>query len=245
MADSTYRFEPLSRRGLVLGLGAGQLVIIVAALLGAVLAIKAWPGITGFALAAIGLAAAAFLCRPVGGRPALHWLLVGGSYFGRRRRAVTRPPGHLRPAEPRRANPVPRGTPVRGTVLDEVPGSDAQGPIGVLLDTRAGTAAAVLTARGGSFCLLDSHEKERRLGAWAGVLEALATSRTSLARLQWCQRARRADSESLLAHLRSTGDAESPGYEEHAAVVEGAGGRAWRHETFLVVVAHSDLRRRQ
>ncbi|HMK96924.1 MAG TPA: SCO6880 family protein, partial [Acidimicrobiales bacterium] len=239
MADSAYRFEPLSRRGLVLGLGAGQLGIIAAAVLGAVGAIKLWPGVTGFASAAIGLATAAFLCRPVGGRPALHWLLVGGAYFGRRRRAVTRPPAHMRQAEPRPASPVPRGTLVPGTVLDEVPGTDGQGPVGVLLDTRAGTAAAVLTARGASFCLLDSHEKERRLGAWAGVLEALATSRTSLARLQWCQRARRADSESLLAHLRSTGDTESPGYEEHAALVESAGGRAWRHETFLVVVAHS------
>ena len=119
--------------------------------------------------------------------------------------------------------------------LCEVPATDGQAAIGAILDEKAGTAAALLRARGGPFCLLDEGDKDHRLAAWAAVLESVSAQRGALARLQWCHRAVPADSEALLAHLRLAGDPASPGFEGHALLLQRAGKRSWRHETLLVV----------
>ena len=139
----------------------------------------------------------------------------------------------------------PARTVAPGAYLSELPPSDGQGQMGVLVDVQAGTAAAVLRARGGSFCLVDDTDKQRRQAAWAGVLESVSSHRSELLRLQWCQRARPADSDPLMAHLGRSGDPTSPGYGGHVALLEGAGQRAWRHETFVVVAVRCPVRRRR
>ena len=118
------------------------------------------------------------------------------------------------------------------------------GPIGALLDERAGTAAALLRVRGGSFCLLDEVDKERKLGAWAAVLESVSSHRSSLVRLQWCQRALPGDSLSQLRHLQRAGDVDSPGFAGHVALLERVGARSWRHETLLLVAVRCRVRAR-
>jgi hypothetical protein len=85
--------------------------------------------------------------------------------------------------------------------------------------------------------LLDGAEKQRKLASWGTVLESLATHRSSLARLQWCQQALPGDSEALVRHLRRAGDKESVAYAGQLALVEAAGYRSWQHETLLVVAA--------
>jgi hypothetical protein len=248
----SYRFEPLERRGLFLGLGAGQLAVITLALLAALASVKAWPGIGGVSAAVGSLGLAGALCRPVSGRPPLQWLNIAGLFLGRPRRVRLAPPAtsvtpardEVRVADerPSRALHLPAKVFAPGLHLFEVPASP--GPIGALVDERAGTAAALLRVRGGSFCLLDDVDKERKLGAWAAVLESVSNHRSSLARLQWCQRALPGDSLSQLGHLQRAGDADSPGFPGHAALLETVGAKSWRHETFLLVAVRCRARAR-
>lgn len=242
--DPSYRFEPLERRGLLLGLGFGQVALLAVALLLAIGFVAALPGAGGFAAGAVTLVAGGVLCRPIAGRPPAQWLSVLAAFGARRRVAAERPPS---PPSLR----LPARTFAAGTYLCELPAVDGQPAIGALLDEKSGTAAALLRARGGPFCLLDEREKEHRLAAWAGVLESVSAGRSSLARLQWCQWAVPADGSPLLAHLQASGDPDSAGAAGHALLLERAAQRAWRHETLLVVAvkcrgrrASRDLRRR-
>jgi hypothetical protein len=127
--------------------------------------------------------------------------------------------------------------------LNELAVLDGQGAVGVLVDERSGTAAALLRARGGPFCLLDRDGKERRAAAWASVLESVSSHRSCVVRLQWCQRAMPAGSDALVEHLARAGDPGSPGYAGHMSLLEGAGHEAWRHETLLVLVVRCEARR--
>ncbi len=249
---ASYRFEPLERRGLFLGLGAGQLAVIILAVLAALASVKAWPGVFGVGAAVGSLGLAGVLCRPVSGRPPLQWLNVAGLFFARRRRVSLAPPTtsltparhEAQPADerPSRAVRLPAKVFTPGLYLCELPAGP--GPIGALLDERAGTAAALLRVRGASFCLLDDVDKERKLGAWAAVLESVSSHRSSLVRLQWCQRALPGDSLSQLGHLQQAGDIGSPGFAGHVALLERVGARSWRHETLLLVAVRCRARAR-
>ena len=172
------------------------------------------------------------LALPSGGRAAAISVAQRGGFLRVRRRVLAQSPPAVAPGPALR---LPARTFAPGVYLCELPATNGQTAIGTLLDEKTGTAAALLRARGGPFCLLDEKDKEHQLAAWAGVLESVSAQRSSLARLQWCQRALPADSEPLLAHLRSTGDVASPGFGGHALLLERAGKRSWRHETFLVV----------
>jgi hypothetical protein len=248
----SYRFEPLERRGLFLGLGAGQLAVIMLAVLAALASVKAWPGVGGVAAAVGSLGLAGVLCRPVSGRPPLQWVNIAGLFLGRPRRVRLAPPAtSVTPARggarvsderPSRELRLPAKVFTPGLHLCELPASP--GPIGALVDERAGTAAALLRVRGGSFCLLDEVDKERKLGAWAAVLESVSNHRSSLVRLQWCQRALPGDSLSQLGHLQRAGDADSPGFAGHVALLERVGAKSWRHETLLLVAVRCRARAR-
>ena len=187
----SYRFEPSDRRGVLLGLGVAQLCVLAAALLVAIGLAKTWPGAGGFLAAASVLMAGGMLCRPVLGRPPPQWLSVLASFVSRRRLLAQPPP----PVAPRPALRLPARTFAPGVYLCELPATDGQAAIGAILDEKAGTAAALLRARGGPFCLLDEGDKDHRVAAWAAVLESVSAQRGALARLQWCHRAVPADSE--------------------------------------------------
>lgn len=263
-----YRFEPLQRRGVLLGLGVGQLAVLGGALVVALLLVKTWPGTAGGVGALAALGTGGLLCRPVSGRTPLQWSRIAGS-FGSRPRSSTAPvPGSANVAPvPGRGDiaPVPGSAPtarilgrgdisrapvrrlparlfVPGLYLSEVPAEDGGGAIGALVDERAGTVAAIVRAQGTSFCLLDDTDKERKLAAWAGVLESLSNQRSALVRLQWCQRALPGDGHALLAHLRRAGHPDRPGYAGHMELLEKAGPQSLRHETLLVVVVRARSR---
>ncbi len=228
---ATYRFEPLERRGLLLGLGAGQLAVLGVSVLAALLCVKALSGGAGFAAAAAALAVGGLVSRSVGGRALPQWFSVAVRFGARHRAHAVTPPVLV----PGRALALPARTFAPGVYLCELPAASGHGAIGALIDERSGTGAALLRARGGSFCLLDDSEKERQVAAWAAVLDAVCGHRSSLARLQWCQRTVPGDGRPLLDHLQRAGDALAPGYEGHVRLLERAGQRSWRHETLVVV----------
>jgi hypothetical protein len=233
---------------LLLGLGPAQLVVVVAGVAAALALVSTWPNTGGFVSATGVIVVAGVMCRPVAGRPPLRWIGLLSGFWARKRSEVLGPPPTVAvPGAPLMPVPwrFPAPTLVAGTYLNELPSFDGSGPIGVILDARAGTAAAVLRARGTSFCLLDGPDQEHRLAAWAGVLESLSSHLSSLVRLQWCQRARPADSEALVARLLQSADPARPGYRAHLELVGGAGERAWRHETFLVLAVQCPFRRRR
>lgn len=237
---SGYRFEPLQRRGLLLGLSGGQVAVVAVAVVVAFSAVTTWPGVGGFVAAtgALGLAVAA--CRPLAGRSPLQWASVVPAFALRRRRVVTAPPGS---SSQRGGLRLPARTFAPGAYLDQLPAAAGQGPMGVVVDERAGTGAAILRAGGTSFCLLDEPGKERKLAAWAAVLESVSSHQSSLVRLQWCQRALPASSDPLRVYLGIAGDHSSPGYRGYAALLESAGVGAWRHEILLVVAVRCPVRR--
>ncbi len=298
-----YRFEPLQRRGILLGLGFGQLTVLAAALVVALALVKTWPGLAGGAGALAALGVGGLLCRPVAGRTPLRWANIAASFAARRSSTTAPVPGQVPgfapvpgpfllpgvapapgvgravpgtvgpgaagsarpdparpdparpdPARPYRAWPHRAPTPARrppprcfvpGLYLSEISAEDGGGAMGVLVDEREGTAAAIVRAQGSSFCLLDDNGKERRLAAWAAVLESLSNQRSTLVRLQWCQRALSGDGHALISHLRRAGDPTSPGYAGHMALLESAGPRSRRHETLLVVAVRARCRHRR
>src|SRR5579875_2567366 len=208
-----YRFEPLERRGLVLGLSASQVASASLAVMVAFGLLLGHRGPAGIGGAGVVLGLGGLLCRPVLGRSCLSWPALC----------------------PGRAVPLPTKALALGLTLREVPGTARGQPAGVLLDERAGTVAAVLRARGGAFCLLDEADKQRKLAAWAAVLESLASHQGPLARLQWCQRSLPGDVGGLLDRLESAGDPQSPSYRSYRSLAKAAW--SWQQDTFLVVVS--------
>lgn len=230
-----YRFEPLERRGLLLGLGAGQVALLAGAVVASVLAIATWPGLAGAAMATALLAGAGALCRPWAGRPALQWAAIVAGFVSRSRGQASLPPGHRRGAT---AAALPPDF-VPGLRVCELPATADDAGLGAVWDRRSGTLSGLLRSRGGAFCLADEQEKAALLAGWAGVLEALAARQGSLATVQWCQRALPADGEALLAHLRKEGSRAAPGFGGQLDLVAAAGARSWRHETLLVLTVRA------
>jgi hypothetical protein len=227
-----------------LGLSAGQLAIASLGVLFAFLLVKSLPGTGGLAAAAAVLVGAVVICRPVAGRAPFQWGAIASSFAIRRKKEVVPPPPALRGRPRSPGFTLPAKAFASGTYLDELPASAGRGALGVLLDEKAGVASAMLRARGGPFCLLDRQGKERRLSAWAAILESIANQRSSLVSLQWCQRAVPGDSSLLVEHLKVAGDARSPGLAGLQMLLETAGRRSWRHETLLVVSVRAPVHRR-
>jgi hypothetical protein len=236
-----YRFHPLERRGLLLGLGPGQLAAVGGGVLLALVALHADPGGSGL-VAGTGLVggALALACWPVAGRTAVQWIPVGGRWLGRSRRGpqVWRPTRSLAPP---------------GVTLAAAPGGPGDEPMGVVHDRLTGTWSAALAVDSPAFTLLDAGEKDRRLAAWGAVLATAARAGSPVARLQWIERTRAGHGETLRAYLAEMGAPVGPGpgpgpapagdvgaalrasYEE---VIDAAGPVSQVHEVVVVMSVH-------
>lgn len=214
-ADRRYTFHPLERRGVLLGLQAGQVGTLLAGLAGALLAVRTGPAVVGSALAmAILAAAGAGALWPVSGRPLAAWLIVSAGWTVRRRRgqpltvepltgrrsvgtpatdgrdAMTSETDAGRYRAPRGGRPadIDRGRLPAGIDLLEVAGRPGQETLGVLRDRRSGMWAAVVPVQGRSFVLLDADKQVGRLESWRAVLGTLARPGSPLRRIQWTYR---------------------------------------------------------
>ena len=192
-ATRSYRFHPLEKRGLLLGLGAAQLLVLGAGTTGAVVVLQAGGGLVPAAL--LLLVAAGIAGVPVAGATPLHWLPIVAAWAARSRRGpLSGPPG--------------RSAPPRGVGLYAAPEVPGEPSLGVVRDRRSGAWAAVVPVTAPPFTLLDGEDKRRQLAAWGAVLDSAARPSSPIHRVQWVERTLPADVATLRAYLE---DAIGPG----------------------------------
>jgi hypothetical protein len=237
-----------------MGLQASQLAVVGAACVAGVAAMRADPDPAGLVVAAMlmvaGLAAA---CVTVAGRSATSWAPVVSAWAWRRlgQPAISPIPGagqHLttgpspgsaatRPgtqvdSTSRRRRPSPGPARLGVTVLAP---AGAEARPAVIHDRRAGTYAAVVSVRGGSFPLLDCDDKQQRLSAWGAALAAMGREGSPVHRLQWIERTVAGGSERLLHHLDEAGSGTGAACHSYRQLVSGAGPTTQLHEVLLVL----------
>jgi hypothetical protein len=278
-------FAPLERRGLLLGLTPVQLASLAGGVLLAFAVVRAVPDPAGILAGLIvALSGAAGACLPVAGRPPVGWLPVAGGWARRRARgavidhapaegrvvplprSIAAPAGRAEGRRLNRGGKQNDGVPTihsdtLGSAVEiiEAPALPGQPALAVLRDRASGTWAAALPVRGRAFALLDPEDKERRLGAWGGVLAGLARSGSPIYRVQWVERSFAGDADALSRYLAEAGaDSPSSGFTlpastwgdpalptpreaaraGYAELIAAAGPATLEHESLFVVAIH-------
>jgi hypothetical protein len=224
-----YSFHPLDRRGVLLGLGAGQLVTIGAALVLAFVVHGIVPGVPGSALGLLaggaGVVAGIWSRdqRPVGA-----WLLDGAAFVGRR---SSSPALDRRPLSGRATGQLAPP----GIVLGEDLGVPGDPAVGVIQDRRSSTVAAVVPVAGSSFSLLDPVAQGHQLESWRRVLGAVARPGSPVVRLQWVHRTAAAGPGQLDQALDMPPGGDAPETTSYRRLVQAAVPTMIGHEAWLVV----------
>jgi hypothetical protein len=217
-----YRFGPLERRGLILGLGTGQLATLGGAGLLSIIELRLLPPFAAAALAVlILLSAVALTFWPVAGRPLQAWLPLLVAYGLRRLRGghlflseeylrghlvVVRENGGAVEALP----PEDRPESVRGLRILEAQAGQEQAPVGVIKDPRRHTYVGVLRVRGRSFSLLDEAGQAAAIRGWASILAGYALRSSPITRLQWIERTLPDDGQAVARHFRERAATDAP-----------------------------------
>src|SRR4051794_8728599 len=212
--ETTYRYGPLERGGVMLGLRVPQLVgFVVAGLIG--LGFLNQANLIGLllAVATIGVAAG-ILLAPIRGHTIEEWTPLTLRFFvgrfSRKARFLAQlaqvghvirvPDGGL---EPERAE-EPKSVPAELAGLEFLEGELARyegALMGVVVDRKAKTFTAALRCQGQAFALLGAEERERRLADYGGVLAALARDDTPLRRVAWIERTLPANGDAMADYL--------------------------------------------
>jgi len=252
MAEQRYRFGPLERRGLLLGLRLGQLAVMIGGCTVAVcmLAVSTSPAAITGALVALG-GGVTVAVLPIAGRTADEWMPTCTSWLWRtvsgERRHLSRAHhrGHIADGTTLLTPPADPPPPLRGVSIFSAPlphGAD----MGVVKDALSGTYTAVIAVRGSGFALLDEHDQARRLAWWGGLLDGLSRDGGHVQRVQWIERAIPETSDGLVAYLNehcTPGD-ESTVVQSYRELVSGAAASTQRHETYLAVQIRMSSSRR-
>lgn len=178
---TTVRFGQLERRGVMLGLSAGQLAALASGLVLLVVA-EYTAGATGVLISAPMWAALACVAlAAVGGRPIVAWLPIVVHWSVRR---ALRRTSHVTRA-------VLEHSPVELT-LPGIPGrlgvfSSAATGAGYVVDPRSATVTAVMDVSGRGFVLEDPGTQDRRVGGWGRILASLC-QQPEIVRVQVLQR---------------------------------------------------------
>lgn len=223
MNDTTrqrYRFTPLDRTGLLLGLSGAQCVIIGAALLagGAVLAASPLASVL-LLLAGVTTAFAAW-----SGEPAYRHVAIRTSWHSRHARRATT---WTTPAPWGRRTATLRLPPAFGRI--ELLGA---GKAVVLADKRDRTMTVVIPVLGQPLALMEPAEQDRLVGGWGDVLGSLSGHRSSIVRLtvsEWAGQA------GVLNPSVSGTDAQPDALADYRELVHAAGPLSRRHETLLAL----------
>ncbi|MGH9095936.1 MAG: SCO6880 family protein, partial [Acidimicrobiales bacterium] len=258
-----YRFGPLERRGLIAGWRGGQIGSVAAGLVFGVLALRSHPSVVGvlgaLACAGIGVAVA---CWPLRGRTGEQWFplvvrwLVAELRGGHRQRSSAPGLGHLADMDlGGDGKPTVRSTGTGGRRarrppgvfdglrIEPVPvGDNPAAPVaGVVMDTRARTATAVLAVQGHSFALLGPVEQDTRIAAWARVLASMAREGSAVHRVQWVESCLPDDGSALRGHLLAHAELDIdavPG-RSYLSLVDQSAPVTRRHRVLLAVSVHT------
>ncbi|MFE7503856.1 SCO6880 family protein [Promicromonospora sp. NPDC057488] len=225
------KFSRLSKRALLLGLTATQLATIGIGGLPLVIALYTGTG-AHYAIVLLAGAAAAALV-PVGGRQAITWVPIAGSWAWR---TVTGQRDFRARTTGRVARPRPAGTlalpgdaaalrqytdPITGAVL--------------VHDPHAATLTALLPVTHPAFMLLDPGEQQRRVTAWGRVLATVSRS-GHIAALQVTERTLPGSGASLADWWQAHGTHdESFASRTYADLIGRAGPAGEQHATTIAL----------
>ena len=223
------KFSRLTRRGILLGLSAAQLVTVGIAIATIITALYAGGGGMWLAYTAPIWATAVLLTWvPVAGRPVIEWVPVAGWWVYRttigqllyRRRIVTpRPAGTLAlPGDQARLREY------------EDPTTGA----GMIHDPHQNTLTVVCEITHPAFVLLDPAEQERRVTAWGRVLATVCRS-GRIATLQILERTLPDSGTGLAEWWTTHGQPEDTSWAAttYAELIDRAGPAGERHATTL------------
>ncbi len=243
MSGPQYQFGPLERPGVVLGLSAVKVGVLVTGLLLAVLAINADSGPGGFA-AAIGImvAAAVLAFWPVAGRGLDEWIPTVVRWFslgtlGRKRVSAIPVLGQVRAGDP----PVQTPPNLAGLTILAAEQTGGGPKIGVVKDASAGTYTAAIAVRGTAFALLSVADQEQRLSGWANVLAGLSVANSPITRIQWLERTAPSDNDALGRYVAEAAVLEPhhPSVRSYLQLVDEAQPVTQQHEAFIVLQVSS------
>jgi Putative type VII ESX secretion system translocon, EccE len=224
-----YRFGPLERRGLVAGWRGGQIAVVAAALLLAVLGLRSLPTAGGLAVA-IGLVAVAIALAtwPVAGRTVEEWAPDGVRFLVGRRR-------------PTRRDPLSVFSTLSMLAPTATGAAGAPAAVGVIHDRLARTFTTVLPASGTGFVLLGPEDKAARVEAWGRALASLARQGGLVHRLQWVERSLPDGGAEVLHYFAERGamGADAAAGRSYAALLESEPVVAQRHEVLLALTVHA------
>ena len=243
MASPQYQFGPLERPGVVLGLSAGRVGILLVGLFLTVVTINVSSGVVGF-LGGIGImvVAAAVAFIPVAGRGIDEWIPTVARWVtlgARSRRRVSSIPVLGQQLE---GQPAVR-TPPNLAGLEILSAEQPEGgpSIGVVKDSAAGTYTAAVAVRGTAFALLSSSDQQQRLRGWANVLQGLAVANSPISRVQWLERTAPSDSDALGRYFaeQSVLAPHHPSVRSYLQLVDEAQPVTQQHEAFVVLQVSS------
>jgi len=244
-----YRFGPRETRGLLLGLRAGQLTLLIGGLAALVAGLSL--GQVGAVLGLLLLAAAAAAAFvPIGGRTVEQWAPVAAGFgwqhaTGQQQFRAGPATGTL-PARQGAGSPAVLDLPgaLAGFVLLPVP-VDGGATVGVIKDPARGLFTAVIAVRGSTFALLETAEQDRRIDAWGALLAGMAREGSPVVRIQWVERTLPDSGDALLRYWARAGRQDrSAAARSYLELIEGAGPLTQSHETYLAVAIDARRTRR-
>jgi hypothetical protein len=222
-----YRFTPLDRTGMLLGLSGAQCVIIAGSLIAAGAVLGQTP-VASICVLVAGIAAA---FAAWSGEPAYRHVATRGAWHARKAVRKTR---WTAPAPWLRRAAALRLPPVFGRVEVLTAGQSA-----VLLDRRDRTMTVVVPVLGHPLALLEPADQDRLAAGWGEVLGSLAGHRSPIVRLtvsEWAGRAGQLATTAIAAH----GQAET--VADYDELVQAAAPLSRRHETLLALTVRTSGR---
>ncbi len=230
-----YRFGPRETRGVLLGLRAGQLALLLTGAVAVVGGLSVGPvGALAGVLILASTASAALV--PVAGRTAEQWLPALVAYL--LSRLVDGGRTHWLPQRSARSGePVPLGLPgpLARLVMTEAR-VDGDRVVGVIHDPPAGTLTAVAAVRGSTFALADAADKDRRVACWGALLAGVARDGSPVRRLAWLERTLPDPGDALERFWAEAGGKANPtAAASYRSLIAAATPVTQAHETHLVV----------